>query len=440
MRTAALAPPTVAPAPARRLRLPPAWSLYALILAYPLWWVVGISELGWILASIPMAAFLLSRRRIVAPRGFGIWLLFLMWMLLSGTQLGGGTSALVFAFRVTCYLSATVMFLYFVNVPEALVPTRRLVFLLAGFWVVLLVFGFLGLMFPRFTFRSLVELALPGLARIDYFRELVHPQLAEIQYFIGYTIARPSAPFFYTNYWGGNFGALVPIVLAALGMTRSMFGRWTILGLLALSVIPLIISVNRGVWLSVGAGLAYALVRFTLKGHVRAAMVALVALMLAVGLVLLTPLGETVADRLAHPDSNEGRLALIRGSIEGVKDSPILGHAVPQPSNVPGIPYIGTGGLFWQILYTTGIPGMVLFGWWLLRLLWTTGRGGSTLRFWAHVSILVITLQMPYYSMLPVELHVLMLAAAIAWRERAPAPAAVTQRERLVPRVAVVAR
>ena len=429
-------------APRSTLRLPAGWPLYVLIIGYPLWWVVGVSELGWLVASLPMLAFLVTRDKIVAPRGFGLWALVLVWMLASATQLPGGTSWMTYAFRLSSYISATIMLLYVVNVPEERLPTRKLVFLLAGFWSVLTIFGVLGLLFAHVRFQSAMELAFPGLASYPYFYDLVHPQFAEIQHFIGYTIARPSAPFQYSNYWGANFGALVPMALAALLLTRSVLGRWLVALLLVVSIVPLIISVNRGVWLSLGIALTYALVRFVMKGHARAALVALLMLGVAIVLILTTPLGQTVADRLAHPDSDEGRLALIRYAFEGVEDSPILGHAVPERihSRLYELPNVGTHGQIWQVLYTTGIPGFVFFLAWMLHLFWRSGRGRSPIRFWAHVSILIMAVEMLFYSFVPVALHLLFLIAAIAWREgRVTPPLRATEQKRTSANLVAVA-
>jgi hypothetical protein len=80
----------VASLPRRATReafLPEGWPLYLLFGAYPLWWLLGLSAFVWPLLAIPMAASLLMRDRVRAPRGFGVWLLFLSLMLASGTQL-----------------------------------------------------------------------------------------------------------------------------------------------------------------------------------------------------------------------------------------------------------------------------------------------------------------------------------------------------------------
>jgi hypothetical protein len=83
-----LSPTGAAPAQAgRRPGLPEGWPVLALFGAFPLWWALGLSSVIWILLAVPMLARLLARGRMRVPRGFGLWLAFLFWMLASATQL-----------------------------------------------------------------------------------------------------------------------------------------------------------------------------------------------------------------------------------------------------------------------------------------------------------------------------------------------------------------
>jgi hypothetical protein len=72
------------PAP-RRSGLPEGWPVLLLFLAFPLWWVLGLAAVIWVLLAIPMAVWLMLRRGVRVPKGFGIWLAFMFWMLLSGS-------------------------------------------------------------------------------------------------------------------------------------------------------------------------------------------------------------------------------------------------------------------------------------------------------------------------------------------------------------------
>jgi hypothetical protein len=125
-----------------------------------------------------------------------------------------------------------------------------------------------------------------------------------------------------------------------------------------------------------------------------------------------------VSDRLATPHSNVTRGSLYVEAAENVLDSPLLGFGAPRPSERnPNSPPVGTHGQFWLVLYSHGIPGMVLFVGWLVYAFWQTQRRRSTLHLWMSVVLLIALIQLPYYGMLPVPIHLVMVAAALSWRE-----------------------
>ena len=56
-------------------------ALWAMFVGYPLWWCLGLGAMSWFVFAIPMAWALFRAERIRVPRGFGVWLLFLAWVL-----------------------------------------------------------------------------------------------------------------------------------------------------------------------------------------------------------------------------------------------------------------------------------------------------------------------------------------------------------------------
>ncbi|MGH2768639.1 MAG: hypothetical protein ACRDIF_06770, partial [Actinomycetota bacterium] len=197
---------------------PRGWLLYLLFIAYPLWWALGFGPFIWPLVAVPMMLSLLFQGRLKAPRGFGIWLLFLLWALVTATQLPSADRAFAFVYRTSLYLSATVLFLYVYNAPPRHLGVRKVVFTLAAFWGIVVVGGFLGLAFPHVSFRTVTERALPrGFATQPDVNALVHPKLAQLQRILpGYpAVPRPAAPFPYANGWGANFALLTPFALTA---------------------------------------------------------------------------------------------------------------------------------------------------------------------------------------------------------------------------------
>ena len=409
--------------------LPVGWPVYALFLGFPIWWALGLGGFIWPVLAIPMALSLLMRGEVRAPRGFGLWLLFLIWMVGSATQPDEVDRFIVFAYRFSIYISATILFLYVFNLPGEAAWSRRMIIVLFGFWFIAVIGGLLGVAFPQTSFRSITELLIPTRFLSNSFvRELVHPELAQIHGFLGYPVPRPKAPFVYTNEWGANIALLTPFAIAALGCVRTRAAKWMIGLALVASVIPMVVSLNRGLWLSLGVGLGYAMVRLFLRGKVQVLRALLLFILLGSILALATPLQELISDRLATPHSNRTRLSLYEEATESVLESPLVGFGAPRPSQRnPGAPAVGTHGQFWMVLVSHGIPGAALFVGWLLYAFWSSRKAPSSLQLWPHVCLGIALAQLLYYGMLPGPIHIVMVASAVAWRlslEAPPVPAA----------------
>ena len=99
-------------------RLGPGWPLKLLILGFPLWWALSISSFAFLIAAAAMAADMFRRGRIRLPAGFGVWVLFLLWVLAGvfllwaqapGTVEGGGIGRFVgYGLRLLWYLAISV--------------------------------------------------------------------------------------------------------------------------------------------------------------------------------------------------------------------------------------------------------------------------------------------------------------------------------------------
>jgi polysaccharide biosynthesis protein PslJ len=411
------------PPGSRTTSLPAGWPVYLLFGAFPLWWVLGLSALIWALLAVPMLLWLIGRPDVRVPKGFGLWIGFLGWMLLSATQLDQGRLWIAFSYRALLYISMTVLFVYVYNLPRSAVPIRRMILVLTLFWAFVIGFGFLALALPQGRVTTPVASLLPGsIAGNDFVQELFNPRLAQVQNFIGYALTRPAAPFAYSNEWGGAVALLTPMAIASLSLIRSYLVRNLVRLLLVASLVPIVVSANRGLWAGLVAGLVYLAVRVAFRGNARALVGIVGFLALMAALVAFTPLKQLVEDRLTHPHSNERRQDLAGEAIEGWKQSPIFGYGGPRESpNNPDAPQIGTHGQFYLVLFSHGLPGTLLFlGWWLWAF-WISAKGATGPPLWAHVVIAIGMLEFFYYNMIPAQLHLMMLAAALAWRERAAA-------------------
>lgn len=400
-------------------RLPVAWPLYALLYGYPLWWALGLQAFIWPLLAIPMVAHLLRLRTVKAPRGAGLAVLFVGWVLLSALQLDSARQGLAFSYRLSLYVSAVVLLLFVVNLSVRELPTPRLAQAAGFLWVVTVVGGFAGLAFPGLNFSSLTEVLLPSSLSSDPFvYSLVHPGLSSQSSLLGYTIARPKAPFNYTNEWGSNFALLMPLAVYSFLVVRKRWWRWLIALLLVPSVIPVVISINRGLWLSLAVGTAYVAARAAGRGRVQL-LAGVLAVATAVGVaVAVSPLNQVVSDR-ADRSNLQGRTYLYEESARVALSSPVLGHGAPVPSDDPGLTAgasIGTHGQLWTVLVSQGVPGLLLLVSFLMVTLLLTYRVSRS-ALWAHAVLVVVLVQLPFYNLLPVQLHVVMIAVALCWRD-----------------------
>jgi hypothetical protein len=420
----------------RGARLPHAWPIYALFLGFPVWWFLGLGSFIWPIMAVPMGFSLLARERIRLPRGFGLYLLFLMWMLASALQINGPDRMIGFAFRALLYGSAGITGLYVYNAPKRLLPTNTLVRVMAVFWVIVVAGGLLGIAAPTWEFSTLMEKLIPGrLLANEFVATLVHPTTAQIQTFLGYEVPRPRAPFVYTNDWGGNYALLIPFLVAAWSQIRTLARRNLVRLLAVVSLLPVVFSLNRMLWLCLVVTAIYASLRFALRGRKGGVQGVLAFAAVFIMVLSFGPTRQLIDDRIATPHSNQGRTILYKEAAESVQKSPLLGYGAPRPSQAnPNLPSVGTQGQFWLVLFSHGIPGALLFVSFFAYACWRTRKVKSPMALWCHVVVVLALVQMPFYGLLPSQLNIIMIAIAIASREEIDPDPDVTYIERAVPR------
>jgi polysaccharide biosynthesis protein PslJ len=415
------APARMVTRPARRRSRLGGWPVVALFAGFPIWWLLGLGGFIWPILAIPMVVTLCRRRRLRAPAGFGWWLAFLVWMLASAIMLDSADRWIAFTYRALLYASMTVVLLYVFNLSDEELPQRRLVAAIAGLWVVTVVGGIAGLVAPNWSMTSPVERVLPKhLVANDFVHQLVHPATSDIQAVLGYDLPRPKAPFAYPNDWGAVFGLGLPFAFLAARSSRrpSVTPVIVVVGLASLA--PVVLSLDRGLWLSLGAAVAYVAVRLALTGRTRLLRRILAIVPIALALLWLSPLRGVVESRFAHPHSNQRRLDLYQEATSDVLASPLFGYGAPRPNPLnPDAPSVGTQGQFWLVLYSHGFVGVAFFLGWFIAEFRRTKRMATGLEMAAHISILIALVQFPYYEMLPTQLAILMCAIGMAGREQA---------------------
>ena len=421
----------------------PGWPLTALLVFFPLWWVLGLSALMPFLLAVPMAAHLLRRRPVFVPPGFGLWVLFLIWVVTSMVMLGYDppgtlpapvTGRLVsVAFNLAGYLSATIVLLYAINLTEEEFPRRRLVRQLGALFVTVVAGGLLGILAPRFEFTSPVEMLLPDrVARDVFVQSLVHPAASQVQDVLGFATPRPSAPFGFTNMWGYALALLVGWFV--VGYLRGSLARKLVgIAILAAAAVPIVFSLNRGLWLGLALAAVIAVVRAAARGNLAAVAGVVLGVVAAGVLVLGTPLTGLVQGRLDNGHSNDIRTFTTVRTIDAVGYSPLIGLgstraamgsansiAVGQESNCPrcGNPTLGSNGQLWAILIAHGVGGALLFVGFFVRSLWAYRRDRTPIGDAGVLAILLSLYFMFVYNALPMPLIIAFLSIALLWRNK----------------------
>ena len=419
-----------------------------LCIGFPLWWVLGLSSFIAMLLAVPMAIQLWRHRKVVAPGGFGWWMMFLVWVFLGVFVLfadapyavpgGGWSRALVFGYRIGWYLTCTVVLLWLANASRRTVTFNRVCNIVGWLFVITVAGGLLGTFFPDLELRSLVEVVLPGSLRNNGFiQSIVHPNIAEVQMVLGRPEARPTAPFSFANSWGSNISLTLPFFL--VGWLR--YGRrWQQIAsvpVMALAMIPIVYSLNRGLWISLIVGLVFFVVLQVSRGKLIALFVSVLGLGLAALLFVASPLGELVNERLENQHSNDRRSQLLTQTVaSAATGSPILGFGSTRDvrgsfasiagASTPdcpacGVPPLGTQGHLWLVIFAQGLVGAAFFLVFFLVSFFRSWRCRNTPEVVATCVLLFFGVQLFVYDTLGMPLFLIMVAIALAWREQARA-------------------
>jgi|tagenome__1003787_1003787.scaffolds.fasta_scaffold20987599_4 O-antigen ligase len=445
------------PGPARRRSSWSAgWPLSGLLVLYPLWWALGLGTLIVFVLAVPMTIALIRKRRVNVPPGFGLWLLFLITVVLSTTMLGVNPSGTVpetmshrlvpVAFNLAGYLSATVILLYAGNLSEEQFPRQRLVRQLGYFFVVVVAGGLLGVVAPTFQFTSPVERLLPyTIATNPFVQSLVHPTAAQLQDVLGYSSPRPSAPFGYTNTWGDCLALLIGFFVVSWIIRQNPLRKLAGVAILLVSAVPIVYSLNRGVWLGIGLAAVLMAVRMAARGRFGALGAVLAGAIIAGSVIALSPLSAVISDRLDHQKSNGIRSFTVSQTLTVLSESPVLGYgstraALGSSNSIAvganakcqkcGNPTIGSNGQLWLLLVAQGLAGAVLYVGFFIRSLWVYRHDRSPM---GDASILALALPLWFmfvYNALTMPLVISFLAIAVLWRNQrmqsavvAPVPA-----------------
>ena len=405
---------------------------------FPIWWALGLAHFIFFIMSVPMGIQLLRRSPVRVPRWFGLWVVFLVWVLFGtitlwthapGTQYGGGIPRLInFGLNYWWYLNATIVLLYIYNLRENELSTARIQRMVGWMFIVTALFGLAGTLAPSFEFKSLMEHVMPaGMSHADFIHAMIHPQLASASDLLGYEQPRPIAPFMYANAWGNNLALYAPMFVAAWFGGRARWRAYVGVVIVFVATIPIIHSLNRGMWFGLALALVFAVVRFAIAGHTRPLNLLIVALVVGTIGFVASPLYATVMDRFQHPHSNERRGNLAGEVVSTALSSPIIGFGgtrAKQGSYASiasadssrcgscGAPSLGTQGYLWLLILGSGYIGAALCLLFLLSQFLSAVRKVDSTSMVASVSVLMSLVFFFVYDSLGSALFTLMIAIA----------------------------
>ncbi|MFD0888405.1 hypothetical protein ACFQ08_28055 [Streptosporangium algeriense] len=415
-----------------------AWPIAALLVGYPVWWALGFGGLSIVVLAPAMAAVLWRRRPIKVPRGFGLWLMLLAGYLVSAlmlTEMPPGTygdfglgRVLGYVMRLALYVSLLTMVLYLGNLTERELPQLTLVRMLGALFVTTVAGGLLGVLLPGAGLTSPVEMLLPRwIADNPYVHNLIHPTTAQVQKVLGHASPRPEAPFEWANAWGSNVSVLLVWFVVGWWTYGGPRRRLAVAPLLALCAVPVVYSLNRGLWIGLGIAAVYLLLRLGARTRIMACS----AIAAGALLLLLSPLRTLVSERLDNPHSNDIRAFTVSATVAAARTSPIIGYgntrnAMGNHRTITtgrtdwcegcGHPPLGSDGQLWHLMITQGFVGAGLY---------VAFFAGAIRRHWsdrspvglAGVLVMILTLlYMFVYDGLVTPLSLYLISFALLWR------------------------
>jgi hypothetical protein len=381
----------------------------------PLWWALGAWYIGWPLFGLLLAVLMVLRGGVARPAGTPLWLVFLGVAAVSATRLDHGTAVLTFGLRYGHLVTAFLVGVYVYNLARQGERWTRIADPLCWFWLSMVALGWAGVLAPKLGLASPVEMLLPdGVASERFITDVTHLDTTEYNALGENPIYRPAAPFPYTNNWGTAYAFLVPFVVAYLTVARRGRLRLALLISLPLSLVPAFLTLNRGMFVGLGCGVAYLLGREAVKGRLRLAWPVAALGACAWVATLFIPVDELIANRTSTTDSTSDRLDLYRQTWDAVLTSPLLGFGQPsQVDTTHAAEPLGTQGLLWQVLYCHGIPAVACIYLLLLLLARRLAAAVTPAGLWLSMLPVIAIVITPFYSYVDPNMSVFCFAVGL---------------------------
>jgi O-antigen ligase len=376
---------------------------------------MGLGGFIWALASIPLVVWILLRPGLELPPGIILFVLYVVWAGFTVVMLDSFTRLLAFGLRYGVYVTAIGLAVYVYN--ERRVSRVTFIDWVAILWVWAILGGYLGLLLPRARLSvTPASLLLPTVITSNEFvGNLVRPRFAQVQDIFGIAVPRPSTLWAFTNEWGGNVGLLTPFFIAATLYSANAWRRQAGFVGLVVAVPVMMLSVNRGLWLSIVMILAVVAVRSFLAGRTAPLKALAGGIVVVAALLALTPIGSIVAGRLSE-SSADSRAGIYQEAWDGALESPILGRGGPRPSENPFSPSVGTHGHLWFAMFSHGLVGLALYVGWLINAMYLANRRHDPVSIMLTSVVYMGALQMFFYNMFGGSLPIILIAIGLLAR------------------------
>lgn len=398
----------------QRVRMP-TWPFTITFAGFPLWWLLGVVDFIWIPMAAAMVYYMVRSRTARVPHGFGVWLLFLVWIGISVIGLTEASQLLAFGYRYAIYLACTAFFVYVFNNGRALTD-RFTCGVLTVWWLITVAGGYIALALPTAVFRTPLSYVLPGsLVNNPWINQMVIRRLNQYNPDSYFQLdPRPSAPFLYTNNWGNVYSLLIPFVIVYLLKVRGTKRFWFLLVMIPASFVPAILTTNKGMFLALGLAALYISVRLMLRRDLRGVIALAVVAVVAVGVFQVLPVADRLQSRNDAP-STVDRASLYLQSLQAVQESPFFGYG-RTIEGTDAVDPVGTQGQFWMVLVSHGIVPAVLFLLCFVLAYFSSLRRTDSTGLAANTVLIVGTIEFFYYGALPYGLPIMAIAAALALR------------------------
>jgi polysaccharide biosynthesis protein PslJ len=382
----------------------------------PLWWILGGLYLFWGAFAVILAVVLLTGGRILLPTGSVLWLLLIGLIVVSATRMEKATGFFMYGIRLAFVLAAFLVYLYVYNAARSGVRWQRLFRPLCLFWLAMVALGWLGVLIPRFALTTPVEMLLPRSISGDRIvQALTHAHATEFVATSRNPYFRTAAPYPYTNNWGTGFAILVPCVVAYLTCVREGLLRKVLIVSLPLALIPAFLTLNRGMFIGLGAGLVYLGLRALLRGDVRVIASIVGVAVLAWVATLVVPVTDLINNRVQNTDSTRDRADLYWQTVDAVARSPLLGYGGPRMVDTThATEPLGTQGQVWMMMYSHGIPALLVF---LLLFVVVARRLSAAVSApgkWLSIVPVIALVITPFYGFTDMNMSVMFFGIALA--------------------------